>query len=219
MTYHGQSMPPEDAIAAALFDTFIGTYCEVGAFNGVDLSNTKLFYDWDWKGINFEPNPANYAQLCITQPTAINLCCAVGERCVDSVELWTCPDKPIVTAIQPPDWYVQSDAGGWQNMTKIQVPMLTLTAALTIHGIRALDLLSVDTDGTELEVLRGLDFTQWQPRLIITEYTAGLAPIAAHLAKYGYRQAYTSAINSFFVRTERDVQRIAHAVSSAAHHS
>lgn len=214
MTFYGQSNPPEDKIAAALFGDYVGTFCEVGAFNGRDLSNTMYFYERGWAGINFEPHPDNYAALCINQPEAINLCCAVGAT-VGYANIKTAPDKPIVTAFNPPDWYVKDEVkGGWAGLVEFMTPVLTLSMALEIHGVAELDYLSVDTDGTELEVLRGIDLDRWKPRLIVLEYNHDRQRIDRYLAlNGGYERAYDNGLNAFYTRTADDARTIQRAAN------
>ena len=45
----------------------------------------------------------------------------------------------------------------------------TLTSVLTQHGVECIDLLSLDVEGFEADVLRGLDFGRYAPRHILVE--------------------------------------------------
>lgn len=212
--FYGQSAIPEDYIASKLFEGQTdGFFVEVGAFNGINLSNTYWFYQRGWSGMNFEPHPDNYAALCINQPEAINLCCAAGAT-VGYANIKTAPDKPIVTAFNPPDWYVKDEVkGGWAGLVEFETLVLSLSAAFELHGIDTVDYLSVDTDGSELDVLRGMDFTRWQPRLIVTENNHALAAINSHLWQYGYLLAHDNHLNSFWVRSNQDKQTIQRAAN------
>ncbi|TWU44350.1 hypothetical protein Q31b_18860 [Novipirellula aureliae] len=51
----------------------------------------------------------------------------------------------------------------------IDVPARTLTSILDEVNPPQVDLLSLDVDGFEYEVLRGLDLDRWKPGLIIVE--------------------------------------------------
>lgn len=212
--WYGQSTPPEDKIAAVLFGDYVGTYCEVGAYNGVDLSNTMYFYKRGWKGINFEPHPENYAALCINQPDAINICAATG-FITGYNNIKTTPGKPIVTGFELPKWYIRDEVpGGEAGLVDLHVPTISLDYAFEIHGIRAVDLISLDVDGTELDVLHGMDFDRWQPRLIILEYNHALREINEHLAHYGYQMAHENGLNAFYVRSDDDAKIIQRAANA-----
>lgn len=212
MTFYGQSTPPDDYIAAAVFEDYIGVYCDVGAYDGVKWSNTYHFYEKGWQGINFEPNHRSWVKLKENQPKAFNIKGAASYQ-TDYVPIMTSFDNPIVTGFNLPQWYVEAEVpGGLSGLTPVHVATHRIDDMLDRCGFKALDYLSVDTDGYELEVLQGLDFARWQPRLIITEYTAGLPPIDALLSKQGYICAHIGAINAFFVRDMADVIKVQRAV-------
>lgn len=52
----------------------------------------------------------------------------------------------------------------------MQIRVEPLTELLSRHGFPAdITLLSIDAEGVDLEVLQGLDFQRFRPRLIVTE--------------------------------------------------
>lgn len=70
----------------------------------------------------------------------------------------------------------------------VRVPATTLSALLAKHHVTRVDFLSLDVEGYELEVLKGLNFTRWQPSFMCIEiYKQDLAAIKAYLHKRGYR--------------------------------
>lgn len=219
MAWYGQSKPPEDQIAAAVFGDYVGTCVEVGAYNGIDLSNTYHFYLKGWRCINFEPHPENYAALCVNQPKAINVQAAAGLLDDGLMELKTAPGKPIVTGANLPDWYVRSEVpGGWGGLALMPVVERTVESVLSEHGIEQIDLLSVDTDGTELDVLMGVNLTRYRPRLIIAEYNTSLGLMVNWLSttggllQSGYHLAHDNGLNGFWTRTQADFDAVRRAV-------
>lgn len=212
MTFYAQSKPPEDAIAAALFTNsdYRNTFVDIGAYDGVTFSNTFHFYEREWKGINLEPHPDNYALLCQNQPHAVNLMFAAGATHEYESQIWTAPGKSVVTGYALPDWYVASEVpNGRAGLVPMTVNRITLTTVLEQARIETVDLLSLDVDGTELDVLRGLDLSRWRPRLMIIEFNHALAEMSAYLAIYGYRLARNNGLNAFYVQTAEDAKLIA----------
>ena len=73
------------------------------------------------------------------------------------------------------------------------MPARTLTSILDQHRVRRIDLLSLDVEGYELSVLRGLDFDRHAPRYLLVEaryreeIDAFLAPRYDTVAELGYR--------------------------------
>lgn len=56
-----------------------------------------------------------------------------------------------------------------------QVPCISLTQLLEQHGVEKLSFLQIDTEGYDFEVIKLLDFSRWQPRVIRYE-SAALSP-------------------------------------------
>ena len=72
----------------------------------------------------------------------------------------------------------------------IDVPVTTLSRVMREQGVTAIDLLKVDTEGNELDVLRGIDRSQW-PRIrqVLVELhndEADRELIAAHVEEHGF---------------------------------
>jgi hypothetical protein len=77
----------------------------------------------------------------------------------------------------------------WKDIT---VRVRTLDSLLAEWNPPRLDVLSVDTEGTELDVLKGIDLNRWAPKVIIAELwdeTHGVHddPITPYLKERGYR--------------------------------
>jgi hypothetical protein len=68
----------EDVIIARVFpDRHHGTYVDVGAHFPVIDSVTEHFYRLGWRGLNIDPLPAAYAELCQVRVHDINLNIAI----------------------------------------------------------------------------------------------------------------------------------------------
>lgn len=50
---------------------------------------------------------------------------------------------------------------------EVQVPLTTLQEVIEQHNLYAIDLLSIDTEGTELDILKGVDFESVEIGLIL----------------------------------------------------
>lgn len=133
-----------------------GIFCEIGAFDGVRSSNTILFESLGWLGILVEPNPVLAAQAqelrhCTT------ICCAAGSQDGFGSITIDLEDMGLSGMLVTPK-------GASRN---IRVPCFTLRTILDWNFQRC-DLLSIDTEGTELEVWNGLG--HYRPHTVIIEY-------------------------------------------------
>ena len=85
-------------------------------------------------------------------------------------------------------------------------PILTWHLALSMFGIRpGIDVVSIDTEGTDLSVLRGFDLSHWRPRMVIVEAhelcegpRGRHAPAINTIFEGGYSKIYVDDINSIF---------------------
>ena len=66
-----------------------------------------------------------------------------------------------------------------------------------------IDLVSIDTEGCELDVLEGFNLDRFKPRILVIENDrpAGEA-IEPHLQERGYRKSHRQVINDFYVRDD-----------------
>src|SRR5258706_13433154 len=57
-----------------------GFYVDIGAHHPRRFSNTCVFYDKGWRGINIEPNPEAIQSFICERPGDINLCCGISDH-------------------------------------------------------------------------------------------------------------------------------------------
>jgi FkbM family methyltransferase len=205
LRFYGQN--GEDAILWRLFEKARrGFYVDVGAFDGVYLSNTKIFADAGWDGICVEALP-RYAELCRQNRQAsrvVNAAVVGDDR--DTIELRADPSGLFTGQIPNMDqvagYYaiLGLEKPAWKT---VRVPAITLNEVL--EGCPPIDFLSMDIEGGETAVLSSLDFDRHHPRVLLLENpTDELKEI---LAQQGYRLARSLLWNDFFA-TGEDVERL-----------
>lgn len=166
-----------------------GYFVEFGATNGVDLSNTFLLErEFGWNGILAEPSPAWHRDL------EKNRRCIIDQRCVwratgESIEF----DIVAEGALSTISLFSQSDlhAATRACATKTIVETITLLDLLSTHNApQVVDYLSVDTEGSEYEILSAFDFNRYKFNFISVEhnFTANREKISDLLMKNGYRR-------------------------------
>lgn len=147
-----------------------GYFVDVGAHDGVTHSNTYMLERLGWAGLCIEPNREAFTAL-----RAARTCKAYEVVASETIGIARFDG-------------VRVGQGAW-----------TTTAPLTMlleaaHSPTAIDFLSIDVEGHELEVLAGMDFDRWQVELIAIEhnrYCDGLArknAIHAGLTAHGFRR-------------------------------
>jgi hypothetical protein len=91
----------------------------------------------------------------------------------------------------------------------MQVPSFRLETLLEKHNIRTIDLLSIDVEGTEVEVWKTFDYHKHKPKVVIIEYsTFGLPDNARHIqdlfSTLPYQLVHTTCTNFVFLNTEKN---------------
>lgn len=135
-----------------------GTFCEVGAADGVNGSNTAHFELDGWGGVLIEPDPRQTA-LESNRPNSKIFRCACGK--FDTIAPFHLENDPALSGLNR------------TSKATVAVKVRTLTSILDEAKVTKLDLLSVDTEGTELDVWAGLEPRLYPTVLIIEWNTVG----------------------------------------------
>lgn len=146
-----------------------GFFVEFGAGDGILLSNTYLLESgYGWNGILAEPCPVFHSLLPINRRAFLSMYC-VAEESGSSV-VFNQTDDPHFSTI---DTYTSADehAQFRQSGKRIEVGTITLRDLLRQgNAPRSIDYLSLDTEGSELEILSAFDFSEYQITLITVEH-------------------------------------------------
>jgi FkbM family methyltransferase len=169
-----------------------GFFVEFGATNGSVNSNTWLLEkSYDWRGILVEPNPFWHSALGQSRSSAIDY------RCVSSTSgkkvrfLTTNAVDPELSGVAE---FASGDhfAGVRSDGVEIEVETVSLNQLLVDHHAPIkIDYLSIDTEGSEYDILRNFDFSRHAIKLISVEQNRETeAAIEALLARQGYARVF-----------------------------
>lgn len=169
-----------------------GYFVEFGATDGVRLSNTYLLEKaFGWSGICLEPNPKFFEQLRRNRSCTVGPDC-VGGRTGETVEFLLAEEYGCMAQHALDDAHAAKRAAyGAEPGNRIQLQTVSLHDALTRYGApRRIDYLSIDTEGSEYEILAAFPFDRWDVRLITVEHNhgAGREPLRVLLEGHGYRR-------------------------------
>jgi FkbM family methyltransferase len=144
---------------------------DVGANDGVTISNSFPFIDAGWKGILIEPAPAVFQKLMKNlgkrkTVTCLQMACSnkTGEA---DLYLGADGEEGLLSSLCQSDneWFRQ--ARGSQT---VRVKTDTLTNVFAEYNSPGCPgLLLVDCEGMDYEVFLGLDFSRYRPTVIVTE--------------------------------------------------
>ena len=154
-----------------------GFFIEAGANNGFCQSNTYyLEHLRDWRGILIEGIPELYEQCVLERSRSQVFNCALVESEFTGSHV-TMKYANLMSIVEGALKTKEADREHINKARKIQrldpyeieVPARTLTSILDECRVKEIDLLSLDVEGFELNVLKGLDFNKYKPNYMLIE--------------------------------------------------
>jgi len=179
-----------------------GYFVEIGATNGVSLSNTHLLEkQFGWSGILVEP------ARCWHDALKANRDAYIETRCVwktsDETVQFREVENPVLSGISE---YCNNDthAASRRRCTHYPVKTVSLNDLLDIcNAPQEIDYLSIDTEGSELDILSSFDFSKRRIRVITVEHNFTPARDGIHrlLSENGYTRKLesVSAFDDWYV--------------------
>lgn len=152
-----------------------GFFIEIGANDGFSQSNTLwLEKDKGWEGLLIEAAPALYEQCRINRPKAkvFNCACVAEDYRGKTVKIIYADLMSIVAGHktkQGEAHCLNSARRYCEEQFEFEASARTMTSILDECGVRNIDFLSLDVEGYELNVLRGLDLNKYHPDFILVE--------------------------------------------------
>lgn len=167
-----------------------GYFIEFGAADGIELSNTLLLEQkFGWKGLLAEPNPENTAAL------RRNRTCSISNECVwnESGRQMEFVQAGYLSTLSEFD---HEDDRREAHSKRVMVDTISLVDLLVKYNApRDIDFLSIDTEGSEFEILSSFDFDKFNIACIAVEHNYGprRQDIFNLLSSKGYKRRFEEA--------------------------
>jgi FkbM family methyltransferase len=162
MAYYGQHYEDAELNNRYFKNKRNGTYVEIGALDGVLLSNTKFFEEsLGWSGILVEPHPYKFEELKKNRPNNFLFSDLVSnlenEVCFRIFCGWAEAVSCVMKEGLTPPSHITGyfDNPGYSNIKQESIMMIPRTFADIVKstGISHIDFASIDCEGHEREVL------------------------------------------------------------------
>ena len=153
-----------------------GIFIDIGAHNGIAYSNSKFFEELGWRGICIEPLPGVFEELKENREAiCIEGCISNKKGKAKFLKVKGYPEMlsglldkyhPIHMQRVIREVSASSNEG---SMEIIEVDCYLLDDILIENNIYHVDLLSIDTEGGELEILQSINFSKFDIDIIEVE--------------------------------------------------
>jgi len=187
----------EEILAGILPDK--GRFLDVGAYTGKEFSNTLALFERGWTGVLVEPSPTAFAALQKNyegKDGALLVNAAIGPE-DGLVDLWDSGGDAISsTSIAHKEKW---ERGYKCKFKKIRMWSITFKTLFEEHG-SDYDFVNIDTEGTNLAILKLFPFDKCLPKCICIEHDSQVEEMQVIMAKHGYKFHASNGENLIVVR-------------------
>ena len=170
---------------------FKGLVLDIGANDGITLSNSRLLIESGWNGVLVEPSPKAYAKLLENKPKTnsqvIALNYAIGKEEKDAIlfesnEHLSKNDVALLSSVN------ESETMRWKNQkfTKVEVEMITFEMLLDLiydWFENDIDFISIDAEGLDLDILKQINLTDLNVKCLCIEHNSN-KQVRAEIIEY-----------------------------------
>lgn len=198
---------PSDFVIKYFEDKKSLFFVDIGAYDGITWSNSlPLEENYNWSGLCIEANPLAYQKLFKVRKSK-NFNYAISNNDEEEMIYWAISgycemlsgfekfyDKKHIERINKEI----EEFGG--NVTKIKILSKTLQSILEKEKINKIDYLSIDTEGSELSVLQGINFDLTDITLISCENNEYNQDVEYFLTNNRYKKIVKICGDDFYER-------------------
>ena len=183
-----------------------GFFVELGALDGLRHSNTKSFEEMGWNGICIEPHPQPYSELrrnrtctCVqavicSDPSSVGAFLAIDPQGpVGLIGLVEKYDPRHSVRIQ------QECLVAGVSAVEVTLEGKMLRDVFAEHEVTHVDFLSLDVEGSELDVLRSVDFSVTKFGVLVVENNYLEPDCEEFLFGKGYRKVERRFCDDIYV--------------------
>ena len=178
-----------------------GVFVDVGAYDGIAGSNTLFFEKFlGWRGICLEADPIQFAKL-----TTFRSCDCV-QACIadrDGTAKFLNVAEGLTMMGGLVDHYEPSDLKMVTERSAAKIVSVTtrrLDSVLAERKIGSIDYLSIDTEGSELSILKSFDFARFKVRALSVENNRNTPLIPEYMHSLGYKRIARLGVDDIYAQ-------------------
>ncbi len=157
-------------------EKFEKSFFEFGATDGIDLSNTYILETYlNWTGALSEPSPQWHKELRINRPDANIITECVWSESNKNLDFFV-SDVGVLSSLFD---FKESDKNSMPGNTQARIKSGKVISVKTISlndviekkfGSKTPSYISIDTEGSEYEILKAFDFKKFRPIIFTVEH-------------------------------------------------
>jgi hypothetical protein len=195
----------EDKFIETIFPNKKNGVCiEVGAYDGISLSNTLYFEKLGWRALCIEPIQTAYDKCNQIRKECYQCCISNTDSEDKDFTIFHLNDNLCaISSLEPDSRLIESHKNLITNVSNCMVKVRSLNSLLSeLNFPKNIDFISIDTENTELDVLKGIDLNIYNVSLLVIENNYNEAYCEDYLSQYGYTKIYRLAVNDFYIKNK-----------------
>ena len=193
-------------------DLFDKTFLEFGATDGISLSNSYMLEkNLGWTGVLAEPSPQWHAKLKNNRPNTKILTDCIWKSSGEKLDFFVSDVGILSTLVE----FKHNDLSSMPNNAEARIKNGKVVKVETVSINEVLETnfngnspsyVSIDTEGSEYEILQSLDFEKYRPVVFTVEhnFTNLGSKIDELMSSNGYVRVFRkiTAFDAWYVRTD-----------------
>jgi FkbM family methyltransferase len=165
------SQDGEDQVLFSLMNNppeYKGFYIDIGAHHPLRFSNTQLFYEKGWHGINIDATPGSMNEFKRIRKRDINLEAGVSENGKD-LEFFSFKESALNSFDR--ELSEQRIKEGWEllNIKKIKTYKINDILSEYLRRNQKIDFINIDVEGLDLLILESLNWNIYSAEFLLFE--------------------------------------------------
>jgi FkbM family methyltransferase len=191
------SQNDEEKYIVEFFKDRVGSFLDIGAYDGITFSNTRRLWELGWSGVLVEPNPDSFSRLQANYTDDRVILVNAGINSSPGLTPFFSSKDAVSTS-------VDSHKTLWEKAVafqKIYVNMTTVGDILDAFPGKY-PFVNIDVEGDNLQVLKDTPLDEIGCQCLCVEYGSEENEIIEHVTKSSdlWKMVYRNAENLVFVR-------------------
>ena len=166
-----------------------GIYIDVGSHHPLINNNTFILYKRGWRGINVDLDFNSIDMFNYFRPEDHNIQIALSNK-ISFTDLYFFHNRAAKNTI------TKSRGKGAKSIKKVKTDTLNNIIKNSKINTKKIDFLSIDVEGNELNVLKGLNFKKYRPKIISIEF---IKPNVKEFYQHDIKNIFKSDIYKFMI--------------------